>query len=303
MGRVTVVTTSYPRHGGDADGHFVRAEALAFAGAHEVHVIAPGPARDLRDGVTLHALGGHEAFGAPGLAARLREDPRRALAAARFFGAIPVALRAARADEVHVHWPFPTALAVDHARVTLVSHGACVRALLALPSPIRARAVDRLLRRDARWRFVSAALCDELCAALPAPARARLEGRASVEPARVEFPARETLGPPWPRPAYVVLGRLVPSKRVDAAIAYAARTDHIRHHDIVLIGDGPERGRLAALGERLGLRVHAIGARPRDEALGLLAGAAGLLFASRAEGLSTALREAAHYGVPVFTVP
>jgi glycosyltransferase involved in cell wall biosynthesis len=101
----------------------------------------------------------------------------------------------------------------------------------------------------------------------------------------------------------VVLGRLVASKRVDAALAYAARTAHIREQDLVLIGDGPERARLVALGARLNLRVHPVGTRPRVEALGLLAGASGLLFASQTEGLSTALREAAHYGVPVVTVP
>lgn len=303
MGRVTVVTTSYPRHGGDADGHFVRAEALAFAEEHDVRVIAPGPARDLRDGVTLHALAGGEAFGAPGLAARLREDPRRAIDAARFFTAVPAAIRRTRPDEVHVHWPFPTALVVDHPRVTLVSHGACVRALLALPAPVRAQVVARLLRRGARWRFVSEPLREQLVASLPANARAPLEACAFVEAARVAFPSRAELGPPWPRPAFVILGRLVASKRVDAALAYAARTEHIRDQDIVLIGDGPERHRLVALGERLGLRVHAIGSRPRAEALGLLAGAAGLLFASKAEGLSTALREAAHYGVPAITVP
>ncbi len=202
-----------------------------------------------------------------------------------------------------MHWPFPTALVVDHPRVTLVSHGACVRALLALPAPARAGAVERLLRRGARWRFVSEALRDRLAVSLAAPLRARLEARSFVEAARVVFPARADLGPPWPRPAYVVLGRLVPSKRVDAALTYAARTPTIRDHDIVLVGDGPERPRLTALGDRLGLRVHAIGARPRREALGLLAGAAGLLFASQDEGLSTALREAAHYGVPVIAVP
>jgi hypothetical protein len=187
--------------------------------------------------------------------------------------------------------------------VTLVSHGACVRTLVALPAPLRARAVSRLLRRDARWRFVSASLLVDLAASLPRGARRLLEARAFVEAAHVELPERSALGAPWPRPAHVVLGRLVPSKRVEAALAYAARTASIRSTDIVLIGDGPERNRLVSMGDALGLRVRAIGSRPRSEALGILAGAAGLLFASRAEGLSTALREAAHYGVPVVRVP
>jgi glycosyltransferase involved in cell wall biosynthesis len=303
MGRVTVVTTSYPRHRGDADGHFVHAEALALGRAHEVHVVAPGPARDLDDGVAIHALPGGDAFGAPGLGARLREGPSRAWDAGRFFAAVSAAVRRTGADDVHVHWPFPTALAIDHPRVTLVSHGACVRALLALPAPLRARVAERLLRRDARWRFVSEPLRDELLASLPAKTGVLLRARAFVEAAHVTFPSRDELGPPWPRPAFVILGRLVGTKRAGAAIAYAARTESIRHHEIVLIGDGPERAHLVDLGERLGLRVHAVGTRPRNEALGLLAGASGMLFASKTEGLSTALREAAHYGVPVVTVP
>lgn len=307
MPRVAIVTTSFPRAEGDADGHFVATEAFALARTHEVVVVAPGPLAHGAGPVRVVAVDGGDAFGAPGLAARLRSDPRRAFAAARFFGALRARVHALEADELVVHWPFPTALALGdatvHHRTTLVSHGACVRALLAMPAALRVACTDRLLRGTTRWRFVSEALRASLADALPVRLRTPLAERSFVEAAALELPARAELGPPWPRPAYVVVGRLVASKRVHAALAYAARTESIRTHEIVVVGDGPDRSTLEAAARELGLTVTFTGALSRKDALGILANSTGLLFASKLEGLSSVCREAAHYGVPVVPVP
>lgn len=307
MSRVVVITTSYPRVGADADGHFVASEARELARAYDVTVVTPGAPRGPDPRLTVVELPCGDAFGSPGLAARLREDPRRTLGALRFFGALAPRVRALDPDALVVHWPFPTALVLGRLLAerpaTLVSHGACVRALLALPASTRAASVERLLRGETRWRFVSAHLLDGLLRSLPASARARLTRRAFVEPASIELPPRQELGPPWPRPAHVIIGRLVASKRTAAAIAYASRTPNIRCTDLVILGDGPQRTELEAQARALGLAAHFMGTLPRREALGVLAHSAGLLFASQTEGLSTVCREAEHYGVPVLTVP
>jgi len=303
-----VVTTSYPAEADDADGHFVRTEVLARERRGEaVIVLTPRRAsRRLDDAASVRELDGGDAFGSPGLVARLRADPRRALGAARFFVEAHRALEALRPDALEVHWPFPSALAIPRSLhgvpTTLVSHGACVRALLVLPTPLRERSVRSLLRPEVRWRFVSESLRSSLVAALAPELADRLSRATFVEAAAIALPPRTELGPSWPRPAFVVLGRLVASKDVDACLTYAAQHEHIRAHDVVLLGDGPLRGVLLRHGAALGLKLHAPGQLPRSLALGILAGSRGLLFASHVEGLSTVLREAEHYGVPVLRV-
>lgn len=303
-----VVTTSYPAQADDADGHFVRTEALAHARRGEaVTVLTPQRvSRVLDDAAKVRELPGGDAFGSPGLVARLRADPRRALGAARFFVETRRALEDLRPDSLEVHWPFPTALAIPRSLhgvpTTLVSHGACVRALLALPASLRERTVRNLLRPGVRWRFVSETLRASLVAVLSPELAERLTDASFVEAAAIALPPRSKLAPPWPRPAFVVLGRLVASKGVDDCLTYAAQHEHIRTHDVVLIGDGPLRASLVARGRALGLRLHSLGQLPRARALGILAGSRGLLFGSQAEGLSTVLREADHYGVPVVRV-
>src|SRR5438270_12436933 len=87
---VCVVTTSYPSFDGDPAGHFVKAEVAELeAAGHTVTVVTP-PA------------GG--AFGWPGAAFRLRENPFRALEAGRWMARAAPAIRAARPDLVIAHW-------------------------------------------------------------------------------------------------------------------------------------------------------------------------------------------------------
>jgi glycosyltransferase involved in cell wall biosynthesis len=93
--RIAVITTSYPQDEDDPSGHFVRAEVREYEEAgHEVVVIAPQP-------------GG--AFGWPGVAARLRERPVRALEAGAWVVRARRSVQAARADRIVAHWAVPCA--------------------------------------------------------------------------------------------------------------------------------------------------------------------------------------------------
>ncbi len=71
--------------------------------------------------------------------------------------------------------------------------------------------------------------------------------------------------------------------------------------ETVLVGDGPERGRLEALARELGVEraVRFLGARPHDEMPGLLCSADAAVFPSLMEATSVAALEAMACGVPV----
>lgn len=95
----------------------------------------------------------------------------------------------------------------------------------------------------------------------------------------------------------VSVGRLVPSKRVDRAIEHVARTREV--DALVVVGDGPERGRLEALARARDVDARFLGTVPREDALAWMGAASVVLFASEQEGASTVLREAAAMGTRV----
>jgi glycosyltransferase involved in cell wall biosynthesis len=68
---------------------------------------------------------------------------------------------------------------------------------------------------------------------------------------------------------------------------------------LVIVGDGPERGRLERLARALRVKTRFVGAVTRPEALAWVGSAHVLLHASEAEGLSTVVREAHALGTPV----
>lgn len=284
-----VITTSYPTSDGDPSGHFVRAEVREYERAgHDVTLVRP-PA------------GG--AFGWPGLAARVRERPARALGAAAWVVRARGEVARTRATRVVAHWAvpggWPIALAHPDARIEVVSHGGDVRLLLATPSLVRERVVAAIAARATVWRFVSEALKEELLAGLE-QARGRVERIAQVRAASIELPdvregaerkKRELAG----RGLAVVVGRLVPGKRVDRVIRHVAeaRAGQV----LVVVGDGPERAMLEALARGKGVEARFVGLVPREEALAWIAAAEVMLHASEQEGLSTVLREAEALGV------
>jgi glycosyltransferase involved in cell wall biosynthesis len=294
--RIALVTTSYPAPAdeGDPSGHFVRAEARQLEReGHEVVVVTP-------------PQGG--AFGWPGVAARVRERPWRAFDAVRWVAEARARVRRLEVQRVVAHWAVPSAWPVGlagAAELEVVSHGGDVRLLVRLPRPIREHVVTAIAERSVSWRFVSEGLKGRLLEALGERARARVERVAWVRACAIEVPdvgaaasriVRELGG----ARVAVSVGRLVPSKRVDRAIEHMARTREV--DALVVVGDGPERGRLEELARTLGVEARFTGALPREEALAWMQAAHVMLFASEEEGASSVLREAEALGTPVTVV-
>jgi teichuronic acid biosynthesis glycosyltransferase TuaC len=292
--RIALVTTSWPADDGDPSGHFVQAEARALERqGHAVEVVAP-------------AAGG--AFGWPGVAARVRERPWLAFDAARWVLEARRRVTHLDVDRIVAHWTVPCAWPVaagSRAQLHVVSHGGDVRVLLGLPAPLRERLVRDIAMRAAEWRFVSEALKASLVASVTPATRDRLEAIATVRPATIDLPdvavaiARRRRELAGARVA-VSVGRLVPGKRVDRAIEHVARARDV--DALVVVGDGPERGRLEALARNHGVDARFVGLLPRTDALAWIGAAEHVLFASEAEGASTVLRECEALGTKVVVV-
>jgi teichuronic acid biosynthesis glycosyltransferase TuaC len=295
MGRRTVlVTTSWPADDEDCAGHFVRTEARALeAQGHEVTVFAPTP-------------GG--AFGWPGVAARVRENPLRALLAASWVAQTARRLRKTEADAIVCHWAVPSAWPVAQrarAPVEVVSHGGDVRLLASLPAPVGRRIARIIARRCSSWRFVSRSLAAELLCALDPSTRRLVERVATVRAACIEVPdvteaVTRLRGSLSPGKTAVTVGRLVESKRVDRVIAHVAQGGEF--DKLVVVGDGPQRHRLESLARAMGVPTTFVGTVPRVEALAWIGASDALLHASVAEGLSTVVREAEALGTRVVRV-
>ncbi|HYZ33301.1 MAG TPA: glycosyltransferase [Crenalkalicoccus sp.] len=91
---------------------------------------------------------------------------------------------------------------------------------------------------------------------------------------------------------YLSLGRLVPYKRVDLlALAFA----RMPHRSLKIVGDGPDLGKIAALGAP---NVEILGYQPEDRVRDFIAGAEAYLFAGIEDFGITAV-EAQALGTPV----
>ncbi|MBX9815085.1 MAG: glycosyltransferase [Sphingomonas sp.] len=99
-------------------------------------------------------------------------------------------------------------------------------------------------------------------------------------------------------PLVIALGTLIPRKGHDVVIEAVARLPGTQ---LRIVGEGPERARLAALIARLGVadRIALVGAVPHGELGPLLAAADVMALASSSEGLANAWVEALAAGVPV----
>lgn len=301
--RIAILTTSYPAHEGDAAGHFVASEARSLARAgHQVTVFAPGSGSPADAEVELVRIPDGGACGWPGLAARLRERPLRSLGALRWAEQSRRELsRRGPFERVICHWLLPCAFPVAlgsrlrSARLEVVVHGSDARLLASLGKPCARAIMALLLRRNAHFRCVSSELSEliEHCAGRP------LGSRIYVLPTLLELgncpsrsSARERLGVESSAPLVVLVGRLVPGKRMHEALQAASLVAGIT---VVVVGDGPEASAL----KRLFPTVRFVGRLARNEALCWLAAADAVLSASRHEGAPTALREARALGVPV----
>lgn len=106
---------------------------------------------------------------------------------------------------------------------------------------------------------------------------------------------RERLGLPAERFVAAFVGRLHPVKDVDTLLVAATRVPELT---LVIVGDGPQRGRLEGEVTRLGLesRVSFRGLSP--EVSEVLRASDAFLLSSHGEGMSNALLEAMACGLP-----
>lgn len=335
--KIGVLTTSYPRWAGDYAGCFVEDRVLALlADGHEVDVLAaaapatvprpgrPSPSTPLLrveriaadppgPGVPslFYGAGAPEALEAGG--------PLAYFAAARFAAAL-AAGAAARArssgwDAVEAHWLVPSAVAalaaVPRLPLRAYAHSGDVALLERLPL---GDAIGRhLARSGADVRFVTGALQDRF---------ARLAGRriGMVEPlgapprvfsSRGRGPdpdARRQLG--LRAPTLLAVGRLVPIKGHAGLLRACARLragapPAAPRPEVVILGDGPERPRLARLAAELEVPLRLPGFVGRDE-VGRWLRAADVfvqpsvrLANGRTEGAPLAVAEARAVGTPV----
>ncbi len=111
-------------------------------------------------------------------------------------------------------------------------------------------------------------------------------------------PPREIAAEQLEPGTFVFVGRLTRAKALGTAIDAIAQVPAAR---LVLVGDGPERTELErrAAGSGAGDRIEFRGARSRDDALEIVAGATAALLSSDYENLPHAAVEALSVGVPV----
>ncbi len=313
MTRTLVVSTSYPAWEGDPSGHFVASEVdAALARGEQVTLIVPAASapRQVAAGLRLHELPAGEAFGAPGVAARLLmpgQRLRRAAGVLRFLvSARRLIARLSRAegrfDLAALNWLIPSAVPVfprgSARRVEVLVHGGDARLLARLPRPLGRGALHLAARcaPQTELRTMSQAQLDLLTALAGsarfssrrvAPCALSLGEVPSRQEARALLDVRGEL--------LLVVGRLVASKRVHVALTAASALAALRPVRVVVIGDGPERQRLEAAFPH----VEFTGTLPRDRCLTWLAAADRLLSASRDEGAPSVVREARQLGVSV----
>lgn len=98
------------------------------------------------------------------------------------------------------------------------------------------------------------------------------------------------------QPTLVTVARLQPWKGIDHLINAIADMSEVR---LIVVGDGPDRGRLAAMAQPLGKRVQFTGRVSPEEAHQLMFAADGLALYSGYEGLSHTILESMRLGTPV----
>ncbi len=308
MKRIAVVSTSYPFDAEQAGGHFVRREVEELVAAgNQVTVFAPHAREPTQPGnPELIWLTGHSAFGAPGVLPRLRAAPWRVVPLSRFVVQARRALRTAPFDEVIGHWILPVAcplLCGLDAATEVVVHGSDLRLFLQPPAlrPFTRSALRRVSRRLAErgtvLRFVSHALRDEFRGAVGAAATPLC----TVVPSPIDVPRlereqeRSKLGILDREFVALIVGRLIPGKRVEHALRFAATlAPRVR---CVVVGDGPLRAQLA----RRYPEAEFLGELPRPQTLGWICAADALVTASLSEGAPTVIREARALGTCVWT--
>jgi glycosyltransferase involved in cell wall biosynthesis len=211
--RIAVLTTSYPRHPGDAAGRFV-ADAVEHVRARGVSVEVVGPGEFRGFGLTY----GHGVMG------NLRRRPWLALFVPALLADFVRAARRAEADLLHAHWLPSGWVAARTGRPYVVQvWGTDIE--LARRAPRLARSVLR------GARLVIAA-----STALAESARALGATRVEVIPSGVDVPSE--VGEEARPPEVLYAGRLSPEKGVEELV------EATRGLNLVVAGDGPLRSRV-----------------------------------------------------------
>ncbi len=306
MSDVYLVTTSYPEHAGDAQGHFVAAEVRRLTENSDVTVLAPGRERVSICGERVVSLDGGDAFGFPGVVARVRDQPLRGLGAVQFVAsAISWLRRAPTPSRLIAHFLLPCGVPIAtrglgacQTELEVVVHGSDARLFAQLPAG-HGWVGRELVQSRARLRFVSSELHDLVLGSLPRAQREILQPLSRVEPCAIDLSgalsraqARELLGIAAGAAVAVIVARLIPAKRVQVALEACERVPKL--HTIV-VGEGPERARLM----RRFPRATFAGQVERPLALAYVAAADALVSASLHEGAPTVVREARALGTPV----
>jgi glycosyltransferase involved in cell wall biosynthesis len=260
-----------------------------------------------------NAGGGPDLFAVDGAPEALERGGAAAILGALRFSAgmaSAVAARARRWDRLESHWLAPCAL-MGLAAAPRLSHRAYAHsgdvALLermpfgaALARVLGASALELVFVSERlRGRFARLAGRTHGIVEAPPLPRALFSGGPHPDAA-----ARAVLG--FVAPTVISVGRLVPIKGYDLLVrACAPRRAGEAPIDVVILGDGPERERLASLARRLGVPLRLPGFRPRDELARWLRSSdvytqpSRVLANGRAEGLPVATREALAVGLPV----
>lgn len=256
---------------------------------HSVVVLARGePSRSILDGAV------------PVVRVPFHQLPRRARHVARqlrFAAGFPPAvlrlrrvLRERQADAllslaIATYAPYLTALA-DSLPLVLSLQGGEARAELAS----RPRTLRRALGRAAQVVACATSLAGQARALAP-----EIAGRLTVIPNGVA-PDRFAPGPAFvhPRPYVAAVGRLVRQKGFDVLLEAFARLGSTADVDLLIAGEGLERGALEAARERLGLagRVRLLGPAGPEQVAALYRGALLVACPSRWEGLPLVCLEA-----------
>lgn len=99
-------------------------------------------------------------------------------------------------------------------------------------------------------------------------------------------------------PLVLSLGALIPRKGHDIVLRAVAMLSDVT---VMIVGEGPEKARLAALAAELGVgdRLRLLGSVPHADLPGIVAAADVMALASRSEGLANAWIEALACGTPI----
>jgi glycosyltransferase involved in cell wall biosynthesis len=306
--RVLVLTTSYPLRPSSSSGVFVRrlVQALSAHGAMQVLCPADASTEPVRGDPGIELLPFRYA---PRSWQRLAQEPGGVLPAIRtrpalllllpFFLSMlgfTLARRARRVDVIHANWAICGALAgllqpLHRRPIVVTLRGDDVT--VAARSGLHRRLLRLAVTRAAAVVCVAETMAQHLRAAMP---DAAAKVRVVLNGVDAAFQAE----PPAPPLRSVFVGSLIPRKGVDLLLQAFARLGEPAGL-LRLVGDGPERERLEALAQNLGVRdrLEFIGQVAPEQVAGHLAASQVFVLPSHSEGRPNVLLEAMAGGTAV----